>query len=627
MKGLRSLGKGASGVMGGMLGANAITAGLGAARNGIREVTDEFLNLDQNVTGAAARWGEDFKRGSAGFKSISDSARQVASDTEFMASETSTGLDFFARAGLKAATSIGLLPGVADLATAANFDFAQSADIATDALGAFGKNEGTTEQKISSFNKIMNQAAKTANMSNMDIGMWFETLKKFGPASVAAGQDMDQMNSAMAILAGSGLKAEVAGTQLRQMLLKIADPASKGKKALQSLGVEIADDNGNFKNLSTIIGDIKDGMKGLGEVKQVQLMKRIFGVRQVSAAKVLFKAGAEGIEDLSEKIKDSDGFVGKLAATMRGSMQNRLAKLKSQTIELGLKFFDTFGPKIEQGLKSVTKWVEAANKNHGKWIKTLKEVGMKLGDVFKWMSKNKEMIIGLIKAYAGFRAAGFVAGLTNVRGLFQNINSEMASGVKGAGAFQGALSKINAGAAGLAIGSAIGFAIWQVLEAKSKQRQARENRKRNRAVGTSRGLSSAIREGSATQIGIAEQEIRKKWKGLDLSQVERRIGEGKTRGYGSDLQGDISLLQRARARKAELLEQQRLGRGNGMFGTNFSQLPQSRMGSGQGAITVSPSFDVFVTNKIDKDGNTQSDVEMKPTTQGLPSLNPVGALP
>ena len=46
-------------VLGGVLGANLITAGLGRLRQGISSLTDEYLGFDSAVTSAAAKYKFD----------------------------------------------------------------------------------------------------------------------------------------------------------------------------------------------------------------------------------------------------------------------------------------------------------------------------------------------------------------------------------------------------------------------------------------------------------------------------------------------------------------------------------------------------------------------------------------
>lgn len=609
--------------------AGGIFTGIAALGTGVRTVTDQFIDLDHAITGAGARWGPQFQRGQQGFNDLSNSARQVASDTEFMAGETAKGLDFFARAGLSAATAMELLPGVADFATAANFDFAESADIATDALGALGMNAGTTEQKVASFTKITDQAAKTANMANMDVGMWFETLKKVGPASVAAGQDMKQLNAAMAILSGSGIKAETAGVNLRMMLNKLADPTAKGRKALKKLGVTIKDEKGNFKDLSVIIGDMKKGAEKLGEVKKAQLMARIFGVRQVSAVKVLFDAGRKGIEDFAEQIEASDGYVKQLATTMRGSLQNRLKKVKSQMAELGMKAFDVFGPRLEAGIQTASDWLANADTNSASWLRTIEDVADVLGVTVKYIYENKEMVLALIKAYMGFKAAGIITDVIGgMTSGFAGLTAEI-GGSKGAvKGLQGALQQVNAGAIGLTIGVAIGHALWQVLEARAKQRESRRLKKQNKLEKLQQGVGGRTGAEVYSTISSLSGQIDRITKGRGVE------GLDPTNPYQANAYIEANkvkqVLDKYIAERNKRLETA-AGGGKGMFADPFafSQLPQSGGGPGQfgNATVMNPSFDIFVTNQIDRDGNTTSSVDVQPKRPALPAPNPVGVTP
>ena len=65
-------------------------------------------------------------------------------------------------------------------------DFARAADIASDALGAFGMNSDDPIKKSENLNRIMRVMAKTANMTNTNVEQLFESIKKGGPITAQA---------------------------------------------------------------------------------------------------------------------------------------------------------------------------------------------------------------------------------------------------------------------------------------------------------------------------------------------------------------------------------------------------------------------------------------------------------
>jgi TP901 family phage tail tape measure protein len=610
----------------GILIGGGLYAGIAQLGQGVRNVTDEFISLDHSLTSAGARFGDAFGRGTKGFKDLSAAARETGSATEHTAAAAGDGLSFMAMAGFSAAESMALLPDIANLATAANLDFARSSDIASDALGAFGKNTGTAEEKAAAFKSIMDQAAKSTNTANMDLEMWFESIREGAPSFVAAGQEMSTLNTMIAEMANNGKKGATSGFMLRNVMNRLAGPVGKGKKALRAMNIEVADADGNFRDVFDIMQDMEVELGKMGEVGRTKAIKEIFGERAVAGMNILFAKGAAGLKDMRREIEDSGDASEKLADKMRGSVQNRIAKIKSAATELGLKFFDAFGPKIEGGIASITKWLDDANDNSEGWLGTVKYLADALSDTVGYIYDNREMVEGLLKAYLGFKAANIatdvIGGLTNG---FMSLTQEIGGSTAATKGLQGALGKVNAAAVGLSIGLAIGNAIWQVLDAQVQKTQRKRIEKENKLIKKEVGIGGRGTSDLYSDINELERR-RQKLLGNKANASELDdMYDANAKIEAMRIEGILRKLRAEASKRANVAA----GGGTGMFGslegrgmTEF--IPGMAMGA-QSAPIVQPSFDVFVNNTIGADGNTTSSVEIKPTSG--PTPNNAGALP
>lgn len=72
-------------IIGGILGARAVTAGISAVKNQINDLTDEVIKLDSASVAAAARFG--FSKQDEEFKKITKEARNVGAVTRYTAGE------------------------------------------------------------------------------------------------------------------------------------------------------------------------------------------------------------------------------------------------------------------------------------------------------------------------------------------------------------------------------------------------------------------------------------------------------------------------------------------------------------------------------------------------------------
>jgi hypothetical protein len=98
------------------------TAAVAAFGASVVVATREFVRFDQAITQAGAKF-TDLDVTSADYaerlEEIGRTAREVASVTEFMATDTAGALDKMAMAGMSSELSMSLLRGTTDLATAA----------------------------------------------------------------------------------------------------------------------------------------------------------------------------------------------------------------------------------------------------------------------------------------------------------------------------------------------------------------------------------------------------------------------------------------------------------------------------------------------------------------------------
>lgn len=395
-------------LMGGIVGSRLILGGLNLIKRGIGAVTKQFVDFDQAITAAGAKFGDAFKRGTKGALELRKVARKIGAETEFTATQAGQGLDFLALASFNAAQSMKLLPGVVDLATATQSDLARATDIASDSIGAFNMMTDDSVQLQKNFNRIMNVMAKTTTTANTDMNMLFESVKAGAPAFTAAGQELETFSALAGQLAGAGIKGSKSGTDLRNMMLSLSGPTGDAQKILNKLNVSTTDSNGNFRDAIDIIADLENGLKGYGTEQKAAALKTIFGKRTITSMNILLSTGAEKLRKYRDELINSKGASKDLAEEMRKSLKNQMEKIKSGLTELGFKFFDVFGKVIQKVITRISKLVDKLNKflavnkkiiktKFGKFLNFIRKIFIKLKPTIKIVELLLRNIIDKIK--------------------------------------------------------------------------------------------------------------------------------------------------------------------------------------------------------------------------------------
>lgn len=346
-KRMRTLAKSAGSTLG-VAGMAGLMFGLQAAIRGVITTGAEF---EQQLVGAGARFGF-IRKGTKAYAELEKAARKFGAITEFTATQAAGALNFMAKAGFSAKTAMGLLPQVINLATAAEIDLARASDIATDSLGAFGLLGGDAATTVKRFTVLSDMMATAVNRSNQTLETLFEAIRKAGPAATAAGVPVETFIALTEQMASSGLKGDLAATQLKNVFLQLAKGDVQEK--LRQLGVEVRTTSGDMKPFAQIVRELNKGLEGTGKLDIAGFLDELFGKRGITAMSIALKSGADDLERLEKGLLASGGAMKLLAEIMRDTRQGQLDKLSSAFESLTLSVSTANDKGIGDMLKSLT---------------------------------------------------------------------------------------------------------------------------------------------------------------------------------------------------------------------------------------------------------------------------------
>lgn len=389
--------------------------GLVALAAGFALAAREYVAFDNSIIASVAKF-KDIETGTSQYTetltALSAESRRVAAVSEFSATAVAGAADKFAMAGVTSIQTMALLAGTTDLATAANTDLVTAVDIATDSLGAFGKMTSDAGQLQKNLTQISDQMAKTTTTANTSLEDLFESVKAGAPAFTAAGQSMATFNAFTGIMANSGIKGSAAGTSLRNVMLRLADPTAEAASVLKKLGVVTQDSQGNFRDAIDILADMEKGLVGMGNAQQTAALSTIFGARSVTGINLLLAEGTDSLRAYRTEIENSSGAASAMAAAMRGSLKNQIEILKSGLIELGFKFVEAFEKDGREALQSLIDFIQRVD------ITPLIKFSQILVNVFTFIAGKWRIILAFAGAIKGLAIAmGILNLITQVFGV------------------------------------------------------------------------------------------------------------------------------------------------------------------------------------------------------------------
>ncbi|PZN07689.1 MAG: phage tail tape measure protein [Bacillota bacterium] len=328
----------------GMTGAGlAIAGGLGLA---IRTTA----NFDKEMSRVKALAGAT----DAEFQRLRETAIDLGAKTVYSASEAAQGMAVLAAAGFRTNEIIDAMPGLLNAAAASGEDFASVTDIMVAAMSGFGL-------QAQDMAHIADVLAAAANASSISIGDLGYTFKYVAPVARSAGQSLEQMAAAAAILGNAGIKADQAGTTLRMALIRLAKPPKEAKKWLDRLGISVTDAQGRMLPLSQIIAQLSTKFRGLSQEQQLAAASAIFGAEAMSGMMALIKAGPEPLERLTREFQKADGTAQQMAETMMDNLPGAVEQLMGALESAAIKIGDHLVPTVQRLTGLVTGLVERFN--------------------------------------------------------------------------------------------------------------------------------------------------------------------------------------------------------------------------------------------------------------------------
>ncbi len=385
---------------------NVIGAGFNAMRMGAASVVKEFVDMDQALVSAGAKFqlsklGAD--KASAAMQALKDSARGVGAETEYTAAEAAQGLEFLAMAGFTAEQAIAALPAMVDLATASNSDFARASDIASDALGAFGLASKDAQIQATNLKRITDVFAQTTASANVNMEDLYESMKMGGPIMTTAGQSLESFAAMAAIMGNAGIKGSLAGTTLKNTVDRLVAPVGDAKATLKKLNVEIADSGGNMRDVADILSDFADATKGMGSAQRTATISTVFGMRAVSGIATILDNGIPTLREYRAGLEKAGGASKRMADEMRQSLGNRIKVIQSGLTELGIKVIEAFRDKFPNALESAIKAISSFDVEP--IVSGIKRIVEIVTGIWQWFDKWKIAIFAVIGAFAAFRIA------------------------------------------------------------------------------------------------------------------------------------------------------------------------------------------------------------------------------
>ena len=393
----------------GALATVGVGIGASAAVSVLKSSVEAYANLEDQVRRNKAIMGATAQQE----KQLMQQTRDLGRSTKFTAQEVAEAQMYQAMAGMKTNEVLEMTPKLLKMSIAAGSDFAQTSDIVTDNLTAFG-------MSLKDSDRLMDVMVATSNNANTNVQMLGEAYK-YVAATSRNFESFEDVNILLGVLADNGIKSGQAGRNLAEIYRRLANPSKQVGNALKDLNIQLYDQQGHFRGLKALSDDLKIATAGLTQEERNRYLTMIAGGEGMKILASIMGTTEENYNKVADAVRNSSGATNKFADEMSNTTANKIAQFKSTLDDLKISIGEAFAP-------IATKWMEDFMKKVEEWQKS----GALDPDKLKGTAE------GLVKAAE-----------VGMRGI---------AGVKGA-TWGAQLGTAIGGPVGTAVGAAIGGAI------------------------------------------------------------------------------------------------------------------------------------------------------------------------
>ena len=319
----KSFGKMAAGVLGAVAAFKAVANVVGSAIKSFRDFEFQMAKV-KAVTGAS----------NSDFKKLSSSAKELGRTTFFTATQVAELQTNYAKLGFTTSEILDAQNATLDLATATGSDLARAAIVAGSAVRGFGLDASETQ-------RVVDVMAVSFTSSALDIEKFQTSMTKVAPIAKSAGFSIEDTTAIMAQLSDSGIEASIAGTSLRNILLKMQDPNSD---LVKSFGKTIH----SLDELTPALAKFSEEGGSLAEIMEVVDLRQAAAFEQMITSR-------ERTVNLRDSLLDANGAAKEMAEIVGENMEGAFKRFTSALEGLAINITEGFiGKAVTSFLENVT---------------------------------------------------------------------------------------------------------------------------------------------------------------------------------------------------------------------------------------------------------------------------------
>lgn len=224
---------------------------------------------------------------------LTSTAEEFGRTTAWSATDVANAMGYMALAGWDTNQILSATSGILSLASASGEDLATVSDIVTDAMTGFGDSADQA-------GRYADVLATTQAKSNTTVGMLGEAFKYVSPIAGAYGYTLEDVSTALGLMANSGVKSSMAGTALSAVITRLGTNTSGARDAIEELGVSFYNSDGSARPLGDVIRELTVATANMTAEEKAELASTVAGQEAQKGLLAILNQGVDAWDALAE---------------------------------------------------------------------------------------------------------------------------------------------------------------------------------------------------------------------------------------------------------------------------------------------------------------------------------------
>lgn len=335
-----------------------------------------------------------------GYDEMRQAIIDLSNDTGVAATQIADDVYNAISAGQSTGDAIEFLRANTDLARAGFADTADTLDLLTTILNAYG-------DKAYDINTISDMLIQTQNKGKTTVGQLASAMGQVIPIANSTNTQLDQLGAAYAVMTAGGMSTAQSTTYLRSMLNELSKSGTTASDTLKDkTGKTFSELMADGWSLGDVLGVLQQAATDSGLA-----MNDMFGSQEAgTGAMAMLKAGVEGFNEQLDAMRGSTGAtadaLSKLDTTDR-DISITINQVKNDLMLLGDALKDRAQPYIEKfggAVEQATAWLKGLDDEQ---LNNIVNVGLMVAALAPAVAGINGLVKGVragIDAYKGIRS-------------------------------------------------------------------------------------------------------------------------------------------------------------------------------------------------------------------------------